>query len=197
MKPAEARERRKAATAAAEFNADERASTRERAAVVIGGVTFTRRRKDWEISRIMRQAMREQEKALAKGNRVRSRVSEHEVKQLEAASDGDDELEAELEEKIDALIKAADDALEAAELETYRLLALLLIPPAEGYGEDNTPLIGFGPEAAAEDEAAVEQALEFLQQRLDVEDARDLANELTGDRSADPPMTPSSETGST
>ena len=98
---------------------------------------------------------------------------------------------------IDELVKRADAATEQAELTTYRLLALLLIPPAEGYGEANTPLVGFGPAAAAEDEDAVNQAIAFLQPRLDVEDAAGLANELTGSREPDPTTTPSSGNGST
>lgn len=217
MKPAEARAARKAREQAAGFNADERAEAREKAPIVIGGVTFTRRRKDWKISRAMRQAMRAQEKALAKANRTRQRVAELEVRQVELAAEPLDldgvaegdldertaELEAareakidELEGKIDALVNSADDDVERAELTTYRLLALLLIPPADGYGEDNTPLVGFGPDEL-DDEDAVEQAIEFLQPALDVEDAAALANELTGSREPDPQPTPSSETGST
>src|SRR5688572_21619606 len=125
-----AKDHRANVRAAAGFNADERAETREAAPIIIGGVTFTRRRKDWDISRAMRAAMRDQEKALALANRVRQRVAEHEVKQVEAAADGDEAREEELENMIDELVKRADAATEQAELTTYRLLALLLIPPA-------------------------------------------------------------------
>lgn len=196
MKPHQLREARLVAgVTATEFDADARTAAREGTTVKIAGAKFTRRRKDWTISRAMRQAMRAQEKHLALANRVASRVAELEVEQAEAASDGNDEREAELESRIDELVKRADDAREAAELVSYRLLALLLVPPENGYGEDNTPLVGFGPDAL-EDEDAVDQALAFLQPTLDVEDAGALARELTGSVEPDPQTTPSSETGS-
>lgn len=193
-----AAELRKASQKLAErepFNADERTAARERTPVIIGGVTFTRRKKDWEVSRAMRLAMREQEKALALSTRIRTRVAEHETRQAEAAAEGDDALEEELEGKIDELVKRADAATEEAELSSYRLLALLLIPPADGYGEHNTPLVGFGPDAV-DDEGAVQDAIAFLQPRLDVEDAAALASELSGSREPDPPTTPSNGNGS-
>lgn len=195
MKPQAARDARKAATDAATFDADERTQRRENTPVKIAGATFTRRRKDWGVSRAMRQAMRAQEKAIALSNRVRTRVAELEVKQAEAATEGDDAEEERLEGLIDDLVARADDATQDAELTTYRLLALLLVPPGDGYGENNTPLVGFGPDAV-EDESAVLQAIEFLQPALDVEDAADLARELTGTREPDPTTTPSSGTGS-
>lgn len=174
------------------FNADERAQTRENTPVTIGGVEFTRRRKDWAVSRLMRKAMRDQEKAVALNARLRSRIVEHEVNQAEAARDGNDELETELEAKIEDLVERGDAATEAAELVTYRLLALLLKPPADrddldGWGPE--PILEHGPEAS-------DPAVAFLQPALDVEDAAALAGELTGSDEPDPPTTTSSEDGS-
>jgi hypothetical protein len=196
MKPSEARAARKANVEADTFDADARTERRERTPVKIAGATFTRRRKDWAVSRLMRQTMRDQEKALALSNRIKSRIAELEAKQAEAASDDDEAEEESIEVRIDDLVKRSDDALESAELCTYRLLALLLIPPSEGYGETNRPLVGFGPDAAEDNEGDVEEALEFLQPALDVEDAAELARELTGSREPDPTTTPSSGTGS-
>lgn len=194
-KPHQLREARLAAVKATEFDADARTAAREGTVVRIAGATFTRRRKDWQISRAMRQAMRSQEKQVALANRIASRIAELETEQAEAAVDGNDERELELEGKIDDLVNRADDAREEAELVTYRLLALLLIPPAK-YGEDERELRGFGPDAL-EDEDAVDAAIAFLQPALDVEDAAALARELTGSDEPDPQTTPSSETGST
>jgi hypothetical protein len=188
--------KRAAERAAAEgFNADERASKRDNAPVVIDGVTFTRRRKVWAITRLMRQTMRAQEKAVAFSNRCHGRIAELEVAQAEAAREGDTAKEDELESKIDDLIEHADDSTEEAEIVTYRLLALLLIPPADGVGEDNATLHGFGPD---DDELErVDEAVGWLQPRLDSEDAAELARDLTGSREPDPTPTPSSENGST
>jgi seryl-tRNA synthetase len=180
------------------FNADERGAKREATPATIGGVRFSRRRKDWRVSRLMRQTMRAQEKAVAFSNRAHGRVAELEVAQAEAARDGDTAEEAKLEERIDELVDKADEATEEAETVTYRLLALLLVPPAEVDDDVELPADGFGPDAVADSrEADVQDAVEWLQPRLDVEDAADLARDLTGSREPDPQPTPSSETGST
>lgn len=180
------------------FNADERGAKREATPATIGGVTFSRRRKDWSVSRLMRQTMRDQEKAVAFSNRAHGRVAELEVAQAEAAREGDTEEEDKLEARIDELVAKADEATEEAETVTYRLLALLLVPPAEVDDDAELPAAGFGPDAVTESrESDVMDAVEWLQPRLDVEDAADLARELTGSREPDPQTTPSSETGST
>jgi hypothetical protein len=175
----------------ATFDADQRTHDRENTPVIIDGRTFLRARKDWATSRAMRSIMREQEKNVALANRLRIRVGELEVEQAEAATEADDDRELELEGKIDELVRKADDATEAAEIVSYRLLALLLIPQA--YGEDEEVLPGFGP---VEDPEEAAPAIAFLQPALDVEDAANLANELTGSSEPDPPETPSSESGS-
>lgn len=182
------------------FDADQRTKTREETPVVIGGVTFNRRRKVWIVSRAMRQMMREQESALAKSNRIRARVSELELEQLEAAAEGKSDVEGELEDKIRALIAQADEETEVAELVSYRLLALLLIPtgkrldPSTGVEHE---LEGFGSPPAEEDPVAYAMpAVEFMQPELDVEDAAGLTEELTGSREPDPQGTPSSGSGS-
>lgn len=190
---AAAKAAKRAGRQAEAFNADERATTRESTAVVIGGVTFRRRRKAWSVSRAMRQAMRDQEKAVALSNRIRTRVAEHEVKQIEAAQEGNDELEAELEGKIEDLITKADEATETAEVATYRLLALLLIPQLADGDDAQAPMSGWGPDGVED----AELAIAFLQDELDVEDAAGLAQELTGSAEPDPPETPSSGNGST
>lgn len=177
------------------FNADDRSAKRERTPVVIGGVSFTRRRKDWDVNRAMRTLMRSQEKALAAASRIRARVAEHEAKQAEAAAEGRDEEEDRLERLIDELIERADNMTSDAELASYRLLSLLLIPPAAD-AERGDGLVGFGPDAA-DDEASAIEAVEWLKPRLDVEDAAALATELSGSREPDPQPTPSTENGST
>lgn len=178
------------------FDADRLTTEREKLPVKIAGATFTRRRKDWEVSRLMRQLMRSQEKHIASSNRVKARVAELEVEQMEAASDGNTTLEADLEAKIGELVERADEATEDAELASYRLVALLLVAPSDGYGEHNEPLRGFGPDDI-DDESAIDAAIGFLQPALDVEDVAALARELSGGQEPDPPTTSSSETGST
>lgn len=173
------------------FDADARTKARESTPVVIAGRTFLRARKDWAISRAMRQIMREQEKDVALSTRLRLRCGELEAEQAEAATQGNDDREAELETQIDELVRKADEATENAELVSYRLLALLLVP--QPYGEAEDVLEGFGP---VEDPAEAEPAIAYLQPAMDVEDAADLARELTGSQEPDPPETPSSESGS-
>lgn len=174
-----------------QFDADARTGERENTPVVIGERRFLRRKKDWATSRAMRRIMREQEKNVALANRLRIRCGELEAEQIEAVTEDNSTLEAELETKIDALVREADEATEQAELVTYRLLALLLIP--QPFGEDEDVLEGFG---LTDDAAEAEAAIEWLQPELDVEDAADLARELTGSTEPDPPETPSSESGS-
>lgn len=170
------------------FDAGARDSERQDTPAVIAGHTFKRRRKAWKVSRLMRTITRDQETAVALSHRIRVRVAELETEQLEAAAEGKDELEGELEGKIQALITRGDEATEAAELVTYRLLALLLVPA------EDAELEGFGP---VEDPSDADPAIHLLQEELDVEDAADLARELTGSVEPDPQETPSSETGST
>lgn len=178
------------------FNADERSAKRERTPAVVGGVSFTRRRKDWDVNHAMRSLMREQEKSLAAAQRIRARVAEHEARQAEAAAKGEDEEEERLEGLIDDLIARADGKTTDAELASYRLLALLLIPPATLPEElPEHAAGGFGPEV--EEEAVVMAAIDWLKPRLDVEDAAALATELSGSREPDPQTTPSTENGST
>lgn len=174
------------------FDADKRAAERNDTPVTIGGLELKRRKKDWTVSRAMRRTMRDQEREHALSIRVRARVAELEVEQMEAAAAGDDAREEELEQKIDALVARSDAATEAAELVTYRLLALLLKPPAaidagaydafELTDDDDDPialedfLAAFGPDPASGPGPAVA----WLQAELDVEDAADLVAELHG-----------------
>lgn len=184
-------------TGARAFDADARRSAREGTTVTIEGVAFRRRRKDWSVSRAMRRLMREQESAVALGNRLRIRVSELEAEQVEHAAKGEDDDVARLEGQISDLVDRGDDSTEDAELVTYRLLALLLVPPDEGTPDD-FPTDGWGPseDGGPLDADDAMPAVEFLQPALDVEDAADVARELTGSREPDPPTTPSSESGS-
>lgn len=219
MKPAQARATRKAVTDRKTFNADERAAQREQAPVVIAGVSFTRRRKDWLVTRGMRAIMREQENSVSLTNRLRARITELQAQQLEAvvAAEADAvdapagaeaaaDDESRLEARIVGLIAQADEATERSELMSYRLLVMLLVPPVAPDGDAEDPLgdarHGFGPEAAGYDddidgdEDAVMAAIGFLQPALDTEDAIDLAHELTGSVEPDPAEDPSSATGS-
>lgn len=100
-----------------EFNADARAEAREQAPVTIGGQTFHRRRKTWEVTRSLRELLRRQERAGVKADRARKKIDA-----LDADAP-DEELFA-LEDQVDA---ATDEADEAA----YEILALLL-KAAEG-----------------------------------------------------------------
>lgn len=177
------------------FDADDRAKARESSPVVIDEHRFLRRRKDWATSRAMRSIMRDQEKNVALANRLRIRCGELEAEQIEAATRNEDERETDLEQRIDELVAKSDEATEEAELVTYRLLALLLVPQPYGTGGDGETetLTGFGD---VDDPAEAEAAIAWLQPRLDVEDAADLARELSGSSEPDPPETTSSESGS-
>jgi hypothetical protein len=137
---------------AAAFDADARAEAREQAPVVIGGVTYHRRRKDWNTTRAMRALLREQERAGAAQDRAQRLVDE-----LSAAEQVDDAA-------LDEAYRKLDEAGDAADLATYRLIALLL---RTADGGDVEP--------------------ELLQQSLDVQDAGPLAASLAG---ADPDPTP-------
>jgi hypothetical protein len=193
-----------------EFDADARTKAREETPVVIAGVRFTRRKKDWKVSRAMRKLMRIQESALALNRRLRIRIAELDAEQVEAAAKGEDDKVAELEGQIDELVGKGDEATENGELVSYRLLALLLVPPAEAAEGETTdaattaiaaagplPRDAFGPGAGGPLELEdVRPALEWLQPALDVEDAAALANDLSGSSEPDPPETPSSGSGS-
>lgn len=191
-----------------DFDADARTEKREGTPVKAGGLTFTRRKKDWSVSRAMRQVMRAQEKHVALGQRLRARLAELEVEQIEEAALGHDDREAELETQIESLIARADNATQEAELVSYRLLALLLVPPVAPPADklddfdDDAPehlLVDEGFQEAfgvVEDPELAEPAIAFFQPAFDVEDAAALAEELTGSREPDPQTIPSSETGS-
>lgn len=177
------------------FDADARRKAREDTPVVIAGLSFKRRRKDWNVTRAMRRLMREQESAVARATRLQARTAELEAEQIEAAAKGETDREEELERTIVELVGNADTSRELAELQTFRLLALLLVAP-DGEGDDVPPrpaVAGFGPVEDAED---AQPALDLLLAELDAEDAFDLAQELSGEGEPDPQMTPSSETGS-
>lgn len=95
-----------------DFNADERAQARENASVVIGGKTFHRRRKNWEITRELRELLRRQERAGVRADRARKKID------ALAADAPDSELQA-LEDEVD---DATDDSDQAA----YEIIARLL-----------------------------------------------------------------------
>lgn len=179
------------------FDADARRKTREDTPVVVAGLTFKRRRKAWAVTRAMRALMREQEAAVARATRVTARTAELEAEQIEAAAKGESEREEELERTIVGLVKSSDASREEAELATYRLIALLLVPPPAEDSDDVPPrpaVAGFGP---VDDPSDAQPALELLLNELDAEDAFDLAQELSGEAEPDPQKTPSSETGLT
>lgn len=181
------------------FDADARRQQREDTPVVVGGISFKRRRKVWDVTRLMREIARDQETAIARSTRLIARTAELESEQIEAAAKGETDREEELETTIAELLKKSDEGRSRGELMTFRLIALLLVPPDAPAGDDAVDELlelrgAFGP---VEDEAAAMPAVEFLAGELDEEDAIDLARELTGQIEPDPQMTPSSETGST
>lgn len=94
------------------FDADGRASAREAADVTIGGQTLHRRRKNWEITRKLRELLRRQERASVRADRARKRIDA-----LDA--DAPDEQLHELEDAVD---HATDESDQAA----YEIISLLL-----------------------------------------------------------------------
>jgi hypothetical protein len=92
------------------FDADKRAREREAAAITVGGQTFHRRKKDWDVTRGLRRAMREQERSQTEQARLR--------KQLE-----DSEL---TPEAVEALQDKLDDLGDEADEGAYSIIALLL-----------------------------------------------------------------------
>lgn len=184
------------------FNADERSGRRHGTPVVIGDVTFKRTVKVWNINLAMRRAMRDQETAVARSERIRARVTELEVEQIVAAQKGDTDREEELETEIVALVAKADESSVVAEIVSYRLLALLLEPPqkveqTEGGAATTVPHDDLGGFGLIDDPQDAAPAIAWLQKHIDIEDATALAEELSGSVPPDPPTTSSSETGST
>jgi hypothetical protein len=116
------------------FNADERASTREAAAVTIGEVVYHRRRKNWKVTRELRTLLRTQERAAVRQQRIGKQIdaldAEAPIEELEA-------LEAEQD-------RLGDESDEAA----YGIIGLLLRS-----GEGESPSID-----SLKDELDVEDA---------------------------------------
>jgi hypothetical protein len=184
------------------YDADAKAKLREDTPVTIGGHEFRRRRKTWKVSRRMRELSRDQERNVALGERIRHRIAELETEQTEAATAGDTQREEDLEEQIEALVAKADEGTEVAETATYRLLALLLIPPLRSAGDGQAPALeGFG--VLDDDELRDDTpAVEFLQVELDTEDALGILVDLGVAQGGaagepDPQTTPSSGSSST
>lgn len=165
------------------FDADARAAERMTKPVVIAGVTYKRRKKDWDTSRLMRKIMRAQEGHVARSTRLRRRIAELEVEQMEAAGEGATDREADLEGKIEELITQADESTEEAELASYKLVRALLTD------EQGEPLV----DADGEPLAADDDLVAVLQSTMDVEDVAALARELSGSVEPDPQTTTSSD----
>lgn len=159
------------------FDADARAQLRADAVITIGERPFKRVKKTLEVSRELRKLIREQETNMAKATRTAARIGELEAEQLEAAADGKDELEAELEAKIGELVKGVDEAREVSEVVSFRIIALLLDEQAQT-GDD-------APELLASDEEAVDH----LVGELDVNDAVVIANMLANGIDPNPQTT--------
>lgn len=94
------------------FDADARAKKREDAPVTVGGLDLHRRRKNWTVSRQLRDLMQQQARAQVRVMRIRKKIEDLD---LDAADDQIDELMA------DAGV-AQDEVDEAA----YRIIACLL-----------------------------------------------------------------------
>jgi hypothetical protein len=95
------------------FDADGRAAAREDAPVTIGGETWHRRRKNWEVTRALRTLLRRQERAGIRQDRARKKID---------ALPPDEESDA----QIDSLEAEIDDATDASDEAAYELIALLL-----------------------------------------------------------------------
>jgi hypothetical protein len=94
------------------FDADGRAKSREDAPVTVGETVYHRRRKNWKVTRELRNLLRKQERAGVRQERIR--------KQIDAlAADADEAQLHELEDQID---QYGDEADEAA----YEMIVLLL-----------------------------------------------------------------------
>lgn len=174
------------------FDADARAQLREGAIVTIGGKQFRRKKKVLKVSRALRRLIREQETHIAKGNRISARLGEVEVDQLEAATAGEEEKVAKLEEAIGALVREGDAAREESELVSLRIIELLLLP--DGGTEEAPAEWPVAPELDEDGEPnGPETPVGFLQGELDVEDATAIANLLANGREPDPQMTQGSD----
>lgn len=162
------------------FNADERAEAREAAPITIGEVVFHRRRKNWEVTRALRKLLRVQERAGNKAQRLRARISALtiEIRGVQDQQTGewtrpplDDEARI---DAIDAQVEELETQVDAADLEAdtgaYEIIALLI------QGDD-----GNAPD------------VEHLKEKLDVEEAGEIANFLANGGEQDPtPETQSS-----
>jgi hypothetical protein len=94
------------------FDADDRADRREAAPIVIGGMTFTRRRKNWSTTRGLRRLMRTQEHSAVKQARISRQLEE-------LGSDATDD-------EFDRLQKEADDLMDTTDRAAYEMLVALL-----------------------------------------------------------------------
>lgn len=161
------------------FDADGRAETREGAPITIGGLTFHRRRKSWEVTRELRSLLRRQERAGGRVDRLLARIDGL-TERIRGARDpeggwltrpltDDDEIDR-IELEVTALEDKVDEARDEADEAAYEMIALLL---RDGDGARPDTL--------------------HLKNSLDSEDAGDLAATLAGGGEPDPtPAIPSS-----
>jgi len=122
------------------FDAPERSKKRESAPFVLGDQTFTRRRKNWKMTRELRTLLRKQERSMISISRVNTEISE-----LPTGRQSE-QKELELEDRIDALQDEGDIA-------SYEIVALLLRDE-----EGNSPAVEMiQEELDVEDVAALAQ----------------------------------------
>jgi hypothetical protein len=174
------------------YNADEKATERESADVVIGGQTFRRRRKNWNVTRQMRELLNAQQRAGDRQQALQRKFDEldgtaAERLRLDAAGAAetdrqrmiakaerlDEQLDAldadELVEQLDDLRAQLNAEADKADEAAFGLISLLLVEPrSEGDVEVTNPPIA------------------FLKESLDVVDAGKLAAKLTSGGEPDP-----------
>lgn len=94
------------------FNADERAEKREQAPITLGGVTYTRCRKNWTLTRNLRRLLRKQERTSIQQDRLNKQLEDL---PLDAPDD-----------QLDRIEKEVDEAQDQGDVAAYEIIALLL-----------------------------------------------------------------------
>jgi cell division protein FtsX len=158
------------------YNADEKATERESADVVIGGQTFRRRRKNWNVTRQMRELLNAQQRAGDRQQALQRKFDEldgtaAERLRLDAAGAAETDRQRMIAkaERLDDLRAQLNAEADKADEAAFGLISLLLVEPrSEGDVEVTNPPIA------------------FLKESLDVVDAGKLAAKLTSGGEPDP-----------
>ena len=141
------------------FDADQRAKAREDEPITIGAQTFHQRRKNWDTTVELRRLLRARDRTAMQRDKAIDELSDY---------DGDDET------RLTELEAAEEEAIVAAELAIYNLIAQMIHPAGAPDGRGD---------------------VEHLKQHLHIQEAGDLSALLITGASPDPtPTPPSSET---